>query len=194
MRKNQSNFEWPTNHNAGFWLLNWIELIRWSKLTFRVDVSLTKKVLIMKFYWRCLTFDFVEFIPGKSLLSWSMSLAFWGDCVEFDRWCVDVFLLWDMFRLESKPQKKMSNDSILLLPLAIWREKLVRKLRLIARSESIVCEQRTWRRFQTDWKLPPTIFGVQTSQNFKLHQCCGVASWCIYIGKLNVSITFQADT
>ena len=124
MRENQSNFEWPTNHNAGFWLLNWIELIRWSKLTFKVDVSLTKKVLIMKFYWRCLTFDFVEFIPGKSLLSWSMSLAFWEDCVEFDRWCVDVFLLWDMFRLD---QKKSSNDSILILPLAIWREKLVRK-------------------------------------------------------------------
>ena len=61
-------------------------------------------------------------------------------------------------------------------------------------SDSIVCEQRTWRRFQTDWKLPPTIFGVQTSQNFKLHQCCGVVSWCIYTGKLNVSNTFQADT
>ena len=60
-------------------------------------------------------------------------------------------------------------------------------------SDSIVCEQRTWRRFQTDWKLPPTIFGVQTSQNFELHQCCGVASWCMYTGKLNVSNIFQAD-
>ena len=57
-------------------------------------------------------------------------------------------------------------------------------------SDSIVCEQRTWRRFQTDWKLPPTIFGVQTSQNFESHQCCGVASWCMYTGKLNVSNTF----
>ena len=108
-------------------ILNWIELIRWSKLTFKVDVSLTKKVLIMKFYWRCLTFDFVEFIPGKSLLSWSMSLAFWEDCVEFDRWCVDVFLLWDMFRLDLCLGKNRQMSRCYYCPLAIWREKLVRK-------------------------------------------------------------------
>ena len=123
-----------------FWI-DFSALMRWSELTFKVDISLTKKNLILKFYCRCITttygtlhtFDFVEFIPGKSLLSWSMSLAFCGDCVEFDRWCVDVFLLWDMFRLDLCLGKKSSNDSILILPLAIWQEKLVRKLRLIAR-------------------------------------------------------------
>ena len=79
------------------------------------------------------TFDVEEFIPGKSLLSWSISLGLCVDCVEFVRECVDVlFLVWDMFRF-------------------CYRWAL-----------------RSWRRFRTDWKLPPTIFGVQTSQNLKL--------------------------
>ena len=64
-----------TMQDFEFWI-DFSALIRWSKLTFKVDISLTKRNLILKFYCRCLTSNY--YIP-LILLNLFQAKVFWVD-------------------------------------------------------------------------------------------------------------------
>ena len=96
----------------------------------------------------------------------------------------------------SMPRKKSSNDSILILPLAIWREKLVRKLRLIARLR--LDRMRAAYLTAVSDRLKAASHHLRSSNQPKLRVTPMLWScqlvWVMNTGKLNVSNTFQADT
>ena len=115
-----------------FWI-DFSALIRWRMLTFKVDISLTKNEVLLSM---CNTTTYLWFCWIYSRQKSSELINVIGVLRRLRR--IRSLMRRRLFTLghvqtRSMPRKKSSNDSILILPLAIWREKLVRKLRLIAR-------------------------------------------------------------